>query len=277
MASYTSSSYPKKDVDLALFLAALCYQGYQLPLNGDIVLPTWPQVTEFLTKLCGSTTLINEAAFGYIIQSSSSIYLVFRGTQNPLDWSANLDARKTRYIYVPNSGSVHHGFLSLYGSLRNNLLRKLSGLDSKKNLYITGHSLGGAIATLCALDVAVNSKFKQPAVITFAAPRVGDITFADKFNAVITKSERVINAQDHVPSVPPPELGFTHVKGGIVIDVYAGPNPVANHSISMGYFPGLAALDPTYARLLCANNPEGFCPPEANVSIHSVLHYPQYI
>lgn len=258
---YIRNLFPKREVDLSLFLAALCYQGYQLVQTKQLVVPTWPQKTEFISKLCGYSSIGSEDAFGYIIESPSSIYLVFRGTVALTDWTANLDARSIPYPYVPNSGFVHKGFNSIYESMRNTVLRKLAGLSSTKTLYITGHSLGGAIATLAALDIAVNSHFRQPIICTFAAPRVGNLQFTIAFNNTIDQSIRVINAQDHVPSVPPPEIsGYTHVKGGVIIDVYAGTNPAANHSISTGYWPGLVTLSPEYAQVLCTQNPTGFCP-----------------
>jgi triacylglycerol lipase len=65
------------------------------------------------------------------------------------------------------------------------------------NLYITGHSLGGALATLCALSM----KDRKPSVVTFSSPRVGDIQFSANFNKLIPDCVRVFNTEDIVPQV----------------------------------------------------------------------------
>ena len=77
------------------------------------------------------------------------------------------------------------------------------------DVYITGHSLGGALATIAALDIARKNKLNNPInLYTFASPRVGDNTFADKFNEFVSKDKikafRFANSEDIVPKVPFP-------------------------------------------------------------------------
>lgn len=75
-----------------------------------------------------------------------------------------------------------------------------------KPLYITGHSLGGAIAIITALNMPINS---FEACYTFGSPRVCNhkgLPLAE--NKAIF---RVINGNDIVPSLPPRFLGYVHI------------------------------------------------------------------
>jgi hypothetical protein len=81
------------------------------------------------------------------------------------------------------------------------------------SLVITGHSLGGALATLLALDVAANTALgKNLAAWTFASPRTGDPSFADTYNQVVPNTVRIANRMDLVPKLPLPPL-YKHVLG----------------------------------------------------------------
>ncbi|MDJ0574536.1 MAG: lipase family protein [Xenococcaceae cyanobacterium MO_234.B1] len=84
-------------------------------------------------------------------------------------------------------------------------------LDTNAHIYVTGHSLGGALATIAAMDIAQKDKLRTPInLYTFASPRVGDNEFADKFNQFASgdnkkiKAFRFANSEDIVPKVPFP-------------------------------------------------------------------------
>ncbi len=78
------------------------------------------------------------------------------------------------------------------------------------SLTICGHSLGGALATLLALDTAANTTFKNPTVYTYASPRTGNPAFASTFDQVVTNSFRIANRLDLVPKLPLPPA-YEHV------------------------------------------------------------------
>lgn len=71
---------------------------------------------------------------------------------------------------------------------------------------VTGHSLGGALATLCAYDVAHldwKGGKKAPVVaVTWASPRVGNKAFKESMNEMVASHVRVANKGDIVPTVP---------------------------------------------------------------------------
>jgi hypothetical protein len=82
------------------------------------------------------------------------------------------------------------------------------------SLTICGHSVGGALATLLALDLAANAAapFNEPTVYTYASPRTGDATFVSTYNHVVPNTFRIANRLDLVPKLPLPPL-YDHVLG----------------------------------------------------------------
>ena len=78
-------------------------------------------------------------------------------------------------------------------------------------LRITGHSLGAALVTMLALDVAGNGVFATPVVYTFGSPRVGDKVFSGTYDTLVETSWRVANINDLVTQLPPQFVGYTHV------------------------------------------------------------------
>jgi pimeloyl-ACP methyl ester carboxylesterase len=91
-----------------------------------------------------------------------------------------------------------------------NALAKLPFPRSVSSVTVCGHSLGGALATLLALDVAANTVYKNPSVYTFGSPRTGDSLFASTYDQVVKNSYRVANRLDIVPTLPPP-VDYDHV------------------------------------------------------------------
>lgn len=68
-------------------------------------------------------------------------------------------------------------------------------------VFVTGHSLGGAMASIAATDLAIK-KIVTPVLYTFGQPRTGDSTFAQLTAKNVPRSYRVVNANDPVPHLP---------------------------------------------------------------------------
>jgi predicted lipase len=113
-------------------------------------------------------------------------------------------------------GKVHMGFLEAYHALSAQIFSELSNqlrTYSSYNVFIVGHSLGGAQAAIMAMDLFYNRNIRNNLyVITLGSPRVGDSTFARSFQTAFKdKSWRIVHALDLVPHVPPTYLGdFMH-------------------------------------------------------------------
>lgn len=104
---------------------------------------------------------------------------------------------------------VHGGFYSSYHntSLRDQVISAVQSTLAKRpelEVAVTGHSLGAAMACLCALDLNVNVGISNLKIITFGQPRVGNKVFAQFFNERIPYSIRMTHGHDPVPHLPPP-------------------------------------------------------------------------
>eukprot|EP00448_Togula_jolla_P012981 CAMPEP_0170597440 /NCGR_PEP_ID=MMETSP0224-20130122/15710_1 /TAXON_ID=285029 /ORGANISM="Togula jolla, Strain CCCM 725" /LENGTH=222 /DNA_ID=CAMNT_0010921915 /DNA_START=467 /DNA_END=1135 /DNA_ORIENTATION=- len=109
---------------------------------------------------------------------------------------------------------VHEGFAVGYNELRDSHLSAISSLGCR-NVSVVGHSLGGALATLAALDLRASGILVDN-LWTFGSPVVGNEAFTTAFieaaaqQHVHPASWRVVNKHDPVPLVGR-EKHFTHV------------------------------------------------------------------
>ena len=180
------------------------------------------------------------------------LVLAFRGTEKKVsDWLT--DARCVPA--VEGQAKVHTGFLEAFtvkrdaeGRTARQVVEEILGRPEARGadggplpLFITGHSLGGALALLAAKLVAPDV---NGACYTFGAPRVGNYEY---FRNVRTPVYRVVNSADLVPRVPPGAL------------MTALPGIVRALSWLFGFIPGAA---PLFERL------EGFVD-----SLHGYRHY----
>lgn len=144
----------------------------------------------------------NEGAQCHVLWSKEEFIIAFRGTE-PSEFSdikADLNALPDR----ANNGSgwVHNGFQTEVDKIWDSIVELLPKADKKK-MFICGHSLGGAMATIATsrLDHIVD------ALYTYGSPRVGTRKFTKSF---YTPHYRHVNNNDVVPSVPFAIMGYTH-------------------------------------------------------------------
>jgi len=195
-------------------------------------------IVRFDGDLAGETFV-----YGILINHEDKrITVVFRGSQNVGDWRANLKTRKGNLLTPPiltelgfrkDNISVHRGFkdylfskagpckVQKYSQIKDRILKLYDNEEYKDyELYITGHSLGGALSTLMSLQLAASRKFAAilgdtPIVnITFASPYVGGKGWKQAFQTLEKAGKiqhiRVSNKDDVVPSVIATS-NYTHV------------------------------------------------------------------
>ena len=75
-------------------------------------------------------------------------------------------------------------------------------------LIVTGHSLGGAVATLAGLTL-LNAGY-SPTVYSFGSPRVGNAPFAAYTSKILVYNYRVTHYRDLIPHIPPRSLHYLH-------------------------------------------------------------------
>lgn len=101
---------------------------------------------------------------------------------------------------------VHLGFLRGYMSVRARLTKLVEQLipeeDDEWSIYVTGHSLGGALSTLCAADFAAVFPKRRIVMYNYGSPRVGNAAFVELFNREVEEAFRVVNDADVVARVP---------------------------------------------------------------------------
>ncbi len=122
-------------------------------------------------------------------------------------------------------------------------------------LYILGHSLGGAVATLCAYDIACRFPGYNPVLVTFGSPPVGNIDFAIDFNKVMVerseyhprtrylRSIRVVARSvgghlDPISALPALLPNYIHVNTRVMIPTSARYG-LSTHLLKDSYIPAL--------------------------------------
>ncbi len=140
----------------------------------------------------------------YLAVRSDLAVLAFRGTATFTDWCTDLNVGLKRLIEDGDFG-IHKGFWHAYASAGDEILQAVNAhVPATLPLYITGHSLGGALAQIAS---AVLERDNLAACYTFGSPRVATRDFDRE---VKCPHYRVINNWDLVPGVPPTIVGYRH-------------------------------------------------------------------
>ena len=202
--------------------------------------------------------------------------MAWRGTVAPSEWYEDLQRKLDQF--GDGEAKVEHGFLSIYTSKRESsrynkssaseqvmkevirLVELFKQKGENLSLTITGHSLGGALGLLNAYEAAAALPDLPISVISFGAPRVGNIAFRDELHQLGVKTLRVVVKQDIVPRMPGLVFNenlqkfdditgtlkwvYTHVGAELKLDVQSSPY------LKRGFnLPGFHSLE-TYLHLI---------------------------
>ena len=149
--------------------------------------------------------------------------VALRGTATTTEWWNDFQWDLVPFTQVPG-GNVAQGFWDIYNTFGTMIPGQqqstpapatfaadvaeaatgglAGGVDpAGLPIVVTGHSLGGALATLLVADLTANTPLK-PQAWTFASPKVGDAAFAARYGALSTVSWRIYNQVDVVPYFP---------------------------------------------------------------------------
>ena len=148
---------------------------------------------------------------------SDQAWLAFRGTKTKENIKTDLRINVTE---MPGVGKVHRGFYTAYTSIKPQVDAALArhAEAGKDKIHITGHSLGGALATLAAVDLAQEGK-NIDQVTTFGSPRVLSSSAAQTYHALGLNecTLRLSQQRDPVPQAVPRQLGYRHI--GVHVDL----------------------------------------------------------
>lgn len=203
---------------------------------------------------------------GLWLDSKNTAWIAFRGTLSSTlrEWQDDFQynqeslpaskiksaALQSTFTLLNDSGStaqVHSGFMDVYKMFRTNLMKALKDINPN-NIVISGHSLGGGVATLCAVDLA--SVYPDKVVsYTFAAPRVGNSQLCSLIEQRL-KIYRIVNSCDLVPTLPPsvcpnftnPQIPFFYQHCGQLVSFTSNWKSIGNNHELAVYIDGLQKI-----------------------------------
>ena len=196
-------------------------------LVGDVIVPGNEKKAEFLDY-----GVIMSGGQAYVVTEMDRVIVTFRDTGSDKSWERILnmltDARATlkelSFLDDPKLSkiSAHEGFVSEYILFREKVLEYVKEHPDKE-IFIAGHSLGGALATLASFDIAATLG-RSVNTVTFGGPRVGLKEFRTEFEKLPITMYRVVVENDPVARVPGMLIPYEHVGSLIQIketgDIY---------------------------------------------------------
>ncbi|KAJ3167598.1 hypothetical protein HDU88_002044 [Geranomyces variabilis] len=206
----------------ALYAAAsYCVNGLEGWNCGDRCVPGIKVVKTFKDQKTDTVAFVGYNA------ANSEILVVYRGTSSIRSaitdakfWKADATQGLDR-LKVPSDAKVHSGFLAAANIASdfvhqaiNTILTTVPGSENW-NLSVVGHSLGGAISILSAvelLDYLGDSWANKISVYTYGQPRTGNKAWAQWVETLpfASRITRTTHTNDIVPHVPPTLLSFMH-------------------------------------------------------------------
>jgi len=157
-------------------------------------------------------------ANGNIIPDSGLTVVSFRGTDKPEDWLTNLNATTTDITGHENEAWVHDGFALALDEVYGEILKALDLKNNPSPIFLTGHSLGGALTMQLALRLVSKDSPTTPALISdtdhrlrgvyvFATPRVGNVWARVLLDQYMNRS-RGVEVHLHTDEDPAPKVPF---------------------------------------------------------------------
>jgi hypothetical protein len=145
-------------------------------------------------------------------ENADGVIVAFRGTLPPswqsqasvLDWMQDLLAEPESRPNLP--GKIHTGFFDATSAIIAAIAGEVGRLNPAggKRVYVTGHSLGGAMASIGAYIMqAAPYDISIEQVVTFASPKPGDGEFQTAYQKIFPTQIRYENYDDLVPLLPP--------------------------------------------------------------------------
>lgn len=176
-----------------------------------------------INKIMSEFIWYKNVEFFTCLDSKKNLYIVFKGSSGLGDWADNL-----KFLFKKFQGfKIHSGHLGQFRIVQNKLFNII--LDHhqkyKSKIYITGHSLGGAIANIAGLFIAKYYKFllDDLYIYSYGANKTFNWKTVKFFNKHIKHCVRCVNEDDFIPKLPPKtslggllkNISFFHVKNKV--------------------------------------------------------------
>jgi len=236
-----------------LLLSTSAYSETPGTCLGNLPLPNWVQFGTFVVPECDS---FNSTCFGFTgySEANQSIVLAFRGTASVSQLVFEAIQGFLPTSTWPAGGMVVPYFKDVLDLMWPQISTQMIQLVQKYptfKVYVTGHSLGGALASLAASSLIQNKIAPKVSLYTFGEPRVGDYTFSHIFNTQIPDAWRIIYYIDPFPHIPFCE--YIYVNGPIpVCNPCSGPNIFSyHHGVEVWYNISQMVFAPTDPHYVC--------------------------
>lgn len=183
-----------------------------------------------------------------VLSKADCIVIAFKGTTSManmktdlkvllVEMSSAIPSRNSRDIKHEIIGSIdwknakiHKGFLDAYQSVSHAIIGKLKELLAikKRPLYITGHSLGGALAAVCSVDIVLSLGVTNLCVTTFGSPKCGNLFLQRICDHLVPAYWRIAMRSDLISTLP--RMGYHHSGKRVALttsgEMFLDPNAI---------------------------------------------------
>ena len=206
--SVKDMSYRERGILISL-VAHQCYCEPDKLLEARPGIRSLDPIKKFLNKPLPPTYIDVDGAQAYVLSDKTDVIVACRGTE-PTAINDILADLKMFPVKHHLGGRVHRGFYAEYDKVIPGIKDALAKHNKKgdKTVWVTGHSLGGAMAVLVAAELQPNGGLH-----TFGQPRVGGRTFLKSLKNI--SYYRYRNNNDAVTIVPP-SFGIVFKHGGVL-------------------------------------------------------------
>lgn len=237
VAATGETSLPDFSLATASAFASLCEATYCGPIENMTSWTCDPCVESGVSIEPGSMNLVSDgdylekhANFAYVARLGSDAgpgplengcVIAVRGSEDPANFIKDIEVVMDSMSDVCDGCKAEHGFHSLWHEIDTTIIAKLSDLGCMPGgdpVFITGHSLGAAVATVATLELFVKG-FDVRASYMFESPRVGNKAFAEFFDSQFNGKDvwRITHGADPIPSTPD-GFGYHHTGQEVFFD-----------------------------------------------------------
>ncbi len=151
--------------------------------------------------------------FGLALRSPYHNIIALQVSPSDAEWLQYASVHQTYFnFHHLDQGQVHSRVKQLHAELKPQIQAVIQQIDLSLPCYVTGYSLGGAIAHLAAIELTLSHPQlrEKMQVYSFGAPRLGDRAFAKFYDALLPRTYRIVNLADRIPMIPS-KLAYQHV------------------------------------------------------------------
>ena len=194
------------------------------------------KIDDFFTMNSISYSLIykNKLPIILVLSNNDNIIIIFKGTSSIFEIFLNMNI-KLRTL-DEDSIKVHGGMYRFFSTFKSELIKKINDIlltKNIKNIYLTGHSLGGSLSILCSYLLYEKYNNLQFYNYCMAPLKVGNKGFIEAYNKLNIIAFIIINKSDIIPKLPISDK-YNHIDTKCIYFNYK-KNKIQNHNSKTYY------------------------------------------